>query len=136
MRSPLARLLLLCCVCALVVPAVVFASGSGVTNPVKGGVYKGTFPVSAGPNTLRVHVNKNGKKGNFTLPCAGLFNQKFNIKKGRYVVELRGHGGPEPVDRAQGSFVKNGKKTRGKVTRIGSNGAQCAPHKFGAPLVG
>ena len=92
--------------------------------------------VSAGPNSLRIHVAKSGKRGNFTLPCAGLKRKTFNISDGHYKVVVRASGGPNPVFRATGRFVQHGELTRGAVKRVGENGAECGPASFQAAHVG
>jgi hypothetical protein len=131
LRSRLTKSIALAAACTLAVPAIVMAA----SDPVGGGLYKGTFPVSAGPNNLRIHVAKDGTRGNFTLPCAGLKRKRFEISDGHYVVKVVAEGGPNPVFRAKGRFTQGGQMTVGAVKRVGENGAECGPASYQASLV-
>jgi hypothetical protein len=118
-----AKALVLAGVCALVVPMFAFAAKP---DP---GVFRGTYPVAAGPNTLRVRVAMKQHRGNFTLPCAGVSHQTFTIKHGRYRVI---GGKNNPVFKAVGRFTQHGTKTRGKIKKVAVNGAECSPGHFHA----
>jgi hypothetical protein len=100
------------------VPAV-----AGQSNVVPGSVYKGEYDTGAGMHyKFRVKTFESGTAGNFSLKCAGLERERIEIKKGKFTLKA---GADAVLVKGSGKFKKQG-ELLGEITKIGTNGAECA----------
>ncbi len=101
---------------------VVAATPASAGKPAPGGIYKGEFEWAGMSDKMRIKVYENGTGGNFCLKCAGVNRAKFEIdEKGKFKLEF---GADAVLVKGKGKFGKDG--ATGEITKIATNGAECA----------
>ena len=112
--------------------AVVAATAATAGKPAPGGIYKMEYEWDTMLDKARIKVYESGTGGNFSLPCAGVRRDKFEIKDdGTLKLEF---GADAVLVKGNGRFGSKG-RVRGEITKIETNGAECAaPGKFRGAL--
>ena len=101
----------------------VVPASAGQSNVVPGSVYKGEYDTGAGMHyKFRIKTFESGTSGNFSLKCAGLERERIEIRKGEFKIKA---GADTVLVKGSGKFKKQGEVV-GEITKIGTNGAECA----------
>lgn len=111
---------------------VVAAAPATAGKPAPGGIYKMEYEWDGMFDKARIKVYESGTGGNFSLPCAGVRRDRFEIKDdGTFKLEF---GGDAVLVKGKGKFGSKG-RVRGEMKKIDTNGAECAaPGKFRGAL--
>jgi hypothetical protein len=112
--------------------AVVAATPASAGKPAPGGIYKMEYEWDGMLDKARIKVYESGTGGNFSLPCAGIRRDRFDIKEdGTFKLEF---GADAVLVKGNGRFGSKG-RVRGEIKKIDTNGAECAaPGKFRGAL--
>jgi hypothetical protein len=105
---------------------------AGADRVAPGSVYKGKYRWDGTRDKLRIKILESGNAGKFTLRCAGLVREKFQIRKDEFKIE---YGATEVLFKGKGRFARRG-RVRGQISRIDTEGAECLPGgKFSGVIV-
>jgi hypothetical protein len=112
--------------------AIVAATPASAGKPAPGGIYKMEYEWDGMLDKARIKVYESGTGGNFSLRCAGVNREKFEIKEdGTFKLKF---GADAVLVKGEGRFGSKG-RVRGEITKIATNGAECeAPGKFRGAL--
>jgi hypothetical protein len=119
-------------VAAVGVFGVIAVAPASAGQPVPGGVYKMEYEWDEMLDKARIKVFESGTEGNFSLKCAGVSRERFEIKDdGTFKLKF---GADEVLVKGEGKFRSKG-RVRGEISKIETNGAECAaPGKFRGAL--
>jgi hypothetical protein len=105
---------------------------AGADKVAPGSVYKGKYRWDGTRDKFRIKTFERGNGGKFTLRCAGVVRQEFQIRKDEFKIEF---GATELLVKGKGRFARRG-RVRGKISEIDTEGAECRPGgKFSGAIV-
>jgi hypothetical protein len=99
------------------------ATAHGAEDVAPGSVYKGKYRWDGTRDKFRIKIFESGNGGKFTLRCAGMVGQEFQIRKDEFKVEF---GATELLVQGKGEFARRG-RVRGEISKIDTEGAECSP---------
>jgi hypothetical protein len=96
---------------------------AGADRVAPGSVYKGKYSWDGTRDKFRIKTFERGNGGKFTLRCAGVVRQEFQIRKDKFKIEF---GATELLVKGKGRFARRG-RVRGEILMIDTEGAECRP---------
>ena len=96
---------------------------AGADKVAPGSVYKGKYRWDGTRDKFRIKTFESGNGGKFTLRCAGIIREEFQIRKDEFKIEF---GATELLLKGKGEFARRG-RVRGEISMIDTEGAECEP---------
>jgi len=96
-------------------------TAAGADKVAPGSVYKGKYRWDGKRDKFRIKTFERGNGGKFTLRCAGVVRQEFQIRKDEFKIEF---GATELLVKGKGRFARKG-RVRGEISKIDTDGAEC-----------
>ena len=96
---------------------------AGADKVAPGSVYKGKYTWDGTREKFRIKTFESGNGGKFTLRCAGVIRQEFQIRRDEFKIEL---GATELLVKGKGRFARRN-RVRGEISMIDTDGAECLP---------
>lgn len=96
---------------------------AGADKVAPGSVYKGKYRWDGKRDKFRIKTFERGNGGKFTLRCAGVIREEFQIRKDEFKIEF---GATELLVKGKGEFARRG-RVRGEISMIDTEGAECLP---------
>jgi hypothetical protein len=94
---------------------------AGADKVAPGSVYKGKYRWDGKRDKFRIKTFERGNGGKFTLRCAGVVRQEFQIRQDEFKIEF---GATELLVKGKGRFARKG-RVRGEISKIDTDGAEC-----------